>query len=333
MLRERPQGRVSPGCFETTEVPVAPLEPGQALLEVHYVGIDPTIRGWLDERGNYMAGVAIGEVIRANGAGVVVETTDPDRYPLGAAFMAFTGWQEYRVLQAHEDPPVTRLPEGARLVDPLNLLGHIGITAYIGVTEVARPEPGETFVVSAAAGGVGSIAGQIAKLRGARVIGIAGSAAKCAWVVDELGFDGCIDYKTQDVAAQLKVLAPTGVDVFFDNVGGAVLDAVIRRLATGGRVVLCGDLSTYDSDAPAAPSPVLKYVMGRRARLEGFNALDYWSGYAQAAQQLAQWRDEGRIVAREHVLDGVEQAPEALVRLFSGDHLGKLVVRVRPDGA
>ncbi len=328
VLNKRPQGAVTVDCFEPAEMPVPDLQPGEALLEVKYLGIDPTIRGWLDERGNYMSGVGIGEVVRSNGVGVVVETTDAAKYPLGRAFMALTGWQQYRVLAPEEFPPVTLIPEGVRLVDVLHVLGHVGVTALLGVTEVARPQPGETFVVSAAASGVGSIAGQIAKLADARVIGIAGGRDKCAWVVDELGFDACIDYKSEDVGTRLKELAPNGVDVFFDNVGGALLDTVLRRIAVRGRVVLCGDMSTYDTDAPPPPLRNLRYLMGRRARMEGFNTFDHWDRYAEAAAKLATWEAEGRIKHREHVLYGLDRAPEALTRLFAGDHLGKLVVEV-----
>ena len=310
------------------EAPVPELGPGEALLEVKYAGIDPTIRGWLDERGNYMPGVQIGEVIRSNGVGVVVATNDAERYPLGRAFMALVGWQQYRVLAAQEPYPVTMLDENVELLDALNVLGHVGLTAYLGVTEVARPESGEVFLVSAAASGVGAVAGQIAKLRGARVIGIAGGPEKCAWVVDELGFDACVDYKSEDVAARLKELAPQGVDVFFDNVGGELLDTVLRRLAQRGRVVLCGDISTYNLEGAPPPLRNLRYVMGKRARMEGFNTLDHWDSYTAGAAQLAAWVADGSIKHREHVLEGVDRAPEALVRLFSGDHLGKLVVRI-----
>jgi NADPH-dependent curcumin reductase CurA len=328
VLTKRPVGSVTESCFDIVEREVEPLGEGEALLRVEYLGIDPTIRGWLDERGNYMAGVAIGECVRSNGVGVVVETNNPQEYPLGRAFMHLTGWQEYCTVQSNPFPPITMVPEGVRLVDVLGALGHVGITAYVGVLEVAKPQPGETFVVSAAASSVGSIAGQIAKMQGARVIGIAGSPEKCAWVTGELGFDACIDYKTDDVAARLKELAPTGVDVFFDNVGGALLDTVLRRLALRGRVVLCGDISTYDVDGAPPPLHNLRYVMGKRARMEGFNTLDHWDQYERAAAQLAEWVRDGRIRHREHVLDGLDRAPEALVRLFAGDHLGKLVVRV-----
>ena len=328
VLRKRPEGAVTEDCFEPVDLTKPDIGPGEALLEVRYVGIDPTIRGWLDERGNYMAAVGIGEVVRSNGVGVVVETNDPEKYPLGRAIMAMTGWQQYRLLAAEEPLPVTILDENVELLDTLNVMGHVGVTAYLGVIEVAKPQAGETFVVSAAAGGVGAIAGQIAKLLGAHVVGIVGGTEKCAWVVDELGFDACIDYKSEDVAARLKELAPQGVNVFFDNVGGELLDTVLRRLALHGRVVLCGDISTYDVAGPSPPLRNLRYVMGKRARMEGFNTLDHWGEYGTAAAQLAAWVADGSIRHREHVLDGIDRAPEGLVRLFAGDHLGKLVVRV-----
>lgn len=319
---------VTESCFEIVEAEVPALGEGEALLETKYVGIDPTIRGWLDERGNYMAGVAIGEPVRCSGVGVVVETNNPDEYPLGRAFTHLTGWQQYCVVQSNPFPPLTMMPDGANLVDVLHVLGHVGITAFVGVLDVAQPKPGEIFCVSAAAGGVGSIAGQIAKMQGAYVIGIAGSPEKCAWVTEELGFDACVDYKREDVAARLKELAPKGVDVFFDNVGGELLDTVLRRIALRARIVLCGDISTYNSDGPPPPLHNLRYVMGKRARMEGFNTLDHWDRYHEAAGQLAEWVANGSIKTRVHMLDGLERAPEALVRLFTGDHLGKLVVRV-----
>jgi len=319
---------VTESCFETTEVPVPELGEGEALLAVRYLGIDPTIRGWLDERGNYMPGVAIGEPVRSNGVGVVVETNNPAEYPMGRAFMHLTGWQQYCVVQTNPFPPITMVPEDVDLIDVLGVLGHVGITAYVGVLEVAKPREGETFCVSAAASSVGSIAGQIAKMQGARVIGIAGSPEKCAWVTAELGFDECIDYRREDVAARLKNLAPGGVDVFFDNVGGELLDTVLRRLALRARVVLCGDISTYNLEGPAPALHNIRYLMGKRARMEGFNTLDHWDHYGEAAAQLAQWLADGRLNARVHELEGIDRAPEALVRLFSGEHLGKLIVRL-----
>jgi NADPH-dependent curcumin reductase CurA len=320
---------VTESCFELTEAAVPELGEGEARLETRYLGIDPTIRGWLDERGNYMAGVAIGEPVRSNGIGIVVETNNPDEYPLGRAFMHLTGWQQYCVVQSNPFPPITMIPEDVELLDTLGVLGHVGATALIGVRNVAKPQPGETFCVSAAAGSVGSIAGQIAKVDGARVIGIAGSARKRAWVVDELGFDACIDYKAEDVAARLKEIAPEGVNIYFDNVGGELLDTVLRRIAMHARVVLCGDISTYNLDGPPPPLHNIRYLMGRRARMEGFNTLDHWDDYQKAAATLSEMVARGTLKYRTDILPGLERAPEALVRLFTGDHLGKLVIDMK----
>jgi len=323
---------VTESCFDVVEHPAPEIGEGEALLEVRLLGIDPTIRGWLDERGNYMAGVAIGEAVRSNGVGVVVETNNPQEYPLGRAFMHLTGWQQYCVVQSNPFPPITMLPEDVALIDVLGVLGHVGVTAHVGVLQVAKPQPGETFCVSAAASSVGCVAGQLARTEGARVIGIAGSEAKCRWVVDDLGFDACVNYKTEDVAARMKELAPGGVDVFFDNVGGELLDTMLRRIALHARVVLCGDIASYNSDEPPPPLRNLRYIMGKRARMEGFNTLDHWDEYSTAAADLARRVADGSLKFRYDVLDGLERAPEALVRLFAGEHLGKLVVRLTNDG-
>jgi NADPH-dependent curcumin reductase CurA len=330
VLRARPQGQVTSDCFELVDGMNAPLPPGHARLAVQWAGVDPTIRTWITERGSYMPPVAIGEVVRASGSGIVVETDDPERYPLGARYTAMTGWQQYHVVGPDDVLPITPIADGVRIVDAMNTLGQIGMTAYLGVVDVAKPQSGETFLVSAAASGVGSLAGQIARLQGAHVIGIAGGKRKCAWVVEELGFAACIDYKSDDVSAGLKELAPRGVDVFFDNVGGALLDTVLRRIATRGRIVLCGDLSTYDTDAPAPPLLNVRYLMGRRARMEGFNTLDHWARLGEALECLTNWLDDGSIVRLDEPVEGLAAAPDALVRLFAGDHLGKLVVRVDP---
>lgn len=331
VLKSRPKGRVTKECFAERTSPVAPLQDGEALVQVQWVGIDPTIRGWINERGSYMAPVGIGEVIRSSGVGIVVETKNHEKYPLGQAFTALTGWQEYRVFAAEENPPVTPVGESVALLDAMNWLGQIGMTAYLGVHDVAQPQAGETFVVSAAGSGVGQLAGQLARQCGARVVGIAGSDAKCEWLEHDLGFDACINYRTENVDAALKSHAPQGVDVYFDNVGGALLDTVLRRIATRGRVVLCGDLATYDTDAPPEPLHNLKYLMGRRARMEGFNTLDHWARLGEAHAALSKQFADGSLQRRNDVVVGLEHAPNALVRVFSGDHIGKLVVQVAPN--
>ncbi len=330
VLRDRPRGAVTVDCFEIVEEPLPPVPERGARLKVQWVGVDPTIRTWITERGSYMPPVAIGEVVRSSGSGIVVETDDPDGYPLGQTYTAMSGWQEYHDVAPDDIFPLTTVADNVRIVDAMNTLGNSGMTAYIGVIEIARPQAGETFLVSAAASGVGSLAGQIARLAGARVLGIAGGAHKCRWVVDDLGFDACIDYKAEDVSARLKELAPVGVDVFFDNVGGALLDTVLRRIAMRGRVVLCGDVSTYDTDDPPPPLHNVRYIMGRRALMQGFNTFDHWDRLGEAHEHLVRWLADGSIVRHDEPVEGLEAAPDALVRLFQGDHLGKLVVRVDP---
>jgi NADPH-dependent curcumin reductase CurA len=328
VLANRPIGMVSESCFELREGPIPEIADGEALVRVTHVAIDPAIRGWLNEGGNYLPGVAIGEPVRSNGGGVVVASRN-DKLPVGAVALALTGWQDYCVISFGTSDifrSATVMPEGT---DPLDVLPiyQTGTTAWVGVNLVAAPEEGQTFVVSAAASAVGSVAGQLAKLRGARVIGIAGGPAKAQWVIEELGFDACIDYKGEDVAARLKELAPRGVDVFFDNVGGEILDTVLRRLALHARVVLCGSVST---DNATEPYRLRNYprLMGKRARMQGFNAADHWDHYTAASAELTSLIAEGKLKYRAHVIDGLEHAPGALVRLFTGDHLGKLVVRV-----
>jgi NADPH-dependent curcumin reductase CurA len=328
VLAKRPIGMVSESCFEMRERPIPEFGDGEALVRVTHVTIDPAIRGWLNEGGNYLPGVAIGEPVRSNGGGVVVASKN-EHLPVGSVALTLTGWQDFCVT-SFGSPDVFRnatvLPEGTEPLDFLPIY-QTGTTAWVGVNLVAPPEEGQTFVVSAAASAVGSIAGQLAKLRGAHVIGIAGGPAKAQWVTEDLGFDACIDYKCEDVAARLKELAPGGVDVFFDNAGGKILDTVLRRLALHARVALCGSVST---DNATEPYRLRNYprLMGKRARMEGFNAADHWDRYTEASAELAGLIAEGKLKYRAHVIEGLEHAPAALVRLFTGDHLGKLVVRV-----
>lgn len=330
VLARRPSGMVDESCFAKAEGAIPEPGEGQALLRTLYVSIDPAIRGWIDERGSgYLPGVEIGAPVRSNGVGVVVESRS-EQLPEGSIVTALTGWQEYAVAGTDWARPFevgSLAPPGASPVDAVSLLGQSGMTAYAALTQVLQPQEGQTFVVSAAASAVGSLAGQIAKMSGAQVVGIAGSAEKCAWCVDELGFDGCIDYRSEDVAGRLRELCPRGVDIYFDNVGGEMLDTVLRRIAQGGRVLLCGAVST---DNATEPYRLRHYdrLMSRRARMEGFNTIDYWSLYADGTKQLMEWVAEGRIKHRVDLVDGLARAPDALVRLYRGDHLGKLIVKV-----
>jgi len=330
VLARRPRGRVTTDCFQATHGDVPVPAHGQAVVRVLYVAIDPAIRSWIDERGSgYLPAVELGEPVRSAGVGEVIASHAPS-LPVGSLVTALTGWQEYAIVGSDfSDLPRlgSALPEGVTPIEAVSIFGQAANTAYAGIERVAQPAAGETLLVSSAASAVGSLAGQIAKIRGARVIGTAGSSEKCRWVVDELGFDACIDYKREDVSSRLRELCPKGVDVFFDNVGGELLDIVLRRLAHRARVVLCGSLATDDG---ADPYRLRHYdrLMSRRATMTGFNVMDHWDLFPDAVKQVRDWVDGGRVRFRTHALEGLESCPEALIRLYEGDHLGKLVVAV-----
>ena len=318
------------GCFQEAESTIPEPGEGQALVRVLYIAIDPAIRSWINERGSgYLPAVELGEAVRASGIGVVIASRS-EKHPLGALVTALTGWQEYAIVGSDmSDLPRlgSVLPEGVDAVDGVSIFGQTAVTAYAGVERVARVVEGETFLVSAAASAVGSLVGQIARLRGARVFGIAGSDEKCRWVCDELGFEGCINYKTEDVADRLKELCPKGVNTFFDNVGGELLDTVLRRIAYRGQVILCGSLST---DNGTEPYRLCHYdrLMSKRANMTGYNVMDHWDLFPEAIKQVGEWVEGGLVKHRTHILDGLGSCPEALIRLYRGDHVGKLVVHV-----
>jgi NADPH-dependent curcumin reductase CurA len=264
-------------------------------------------------------------VVRAAGL-ARVEQSRREGFAEGDLVLGMPGWQDYWLLGPDELGNV--VPPGLEPTDLLSIYGSTGVTAWFGIEDVCALEAGETFVVSGAAGGVGSVAGQLAKLKGAStVVGIAGTDDKCAWVVDELGFDACINYRTEDVAARLVELCPDGIDVYFDNVGGAILDAVLANLAIGARIAVCGAISTYTQDEPTGVRNTPNLIM-QRARMEGFLILDYVDRFLEAILGLAPLVAEGRLKYAVEVVDGLERAPEALNRLFTGDHTGKLIVHV-----
>lgn len=323
-LRRRPEGAATPEDFELKTAPVPPLEDGQALVRTLYLSIDPTIRGWI-ERDTYLPAVEVGAVVRCAGAGVVVASKNARLSP-GDRVFSLLGWQELAVIDDRDKP--TPIPAGIDLRDALSVFGVTGMTAYFGLTEIGKPAAGETVVVSGAAGATGSIAGQLAKSKGCRVVGIAGTAAKCAWLTGELGFDAAINYRTEDVAARLAETCPKGVDVFFDNVGGQILNAVLARLALHGRVVLCGAISQYQDLSNAYGPPNYINLIARRGRMEGFIILDYVSRFMEGAMAIGGLLAEGKLKHKTTVLDGLEQAPIALQKLFTGDHDGKLLVKV-----
>ena len=307
--------------FGTDEVELPALQEGEFLMDVEYLSIDPTIRGWMSYD-TYLPKIVKGEVIRSAGAGEVVESRN-DGFPVGSRVFGMPGWQSHAVLTGG-----VPIPEGVTYEQALSVFGVTGLTAYVGLEDIGKPQPGETVVVSGAAGGVGSIAGQIAKIMGARVIGVAGSPEKCRWVVEDLGFDDCIDYRAEDIAAGLRRTCPDGIDVYFDNVGGETLNQVLARINDHARIILCGAISQYDTGAPAPGPANIVNAIPRRALLKGFIILDHMDRAAEASQALGQWMAEGRLQVRTYVREGLDSAPSALQDLFSGANVGKTLVRV-----
>ena len=324
LLRRRPDGLVQPGDTElVTSVAPEPAE-GEALLRTTYVGLDAAARTWLNDQPGYLPPVQVGEVIRAAGIGEVVETRC-DAFKVGDVVTTLTGFQDYSIIR--DDIFATPVTPGSDQLAVMSIYGPTGATAYFGMTDIGRPQPGETVVVSAAAGATGSVAGQIAKIAGARVVGIAGGPQKCKVVVEDFGFDACIDYKNDDVRAALKEHCPKGVNVYFDNVGGPILDAVLGRLAMKARVVLCGVISSYLTGEHPGPANYVN-LLSKTASMQGFNALDMWPRFEQAYADLRRWEAEGRLVHRETVFDGLESCVEALNGLFTGANIGKMLVKV-----
>lgn len=325
VLRRRPTGLVQQADTELITSPAPEPAEGEALLRTTYVGIDAAARTWLNDQPSYLPPVQLGEVIRAAGIGEVVESRC-DAYEVGDVVTTLCGFQEYVIIR--DDVFSTPIPgHGIDQLAVMSVYGPTGATAYMGMTDIGRPQPGETVVVSAAAGATGSVAGQIAKIAGARVVGIAGGPRKCRVVVEDFGFDACIDYREADVAAALKEHCPRGVDVYFDNVGGPILDAVLGRLAPKARVVLCGVISSYLTGEHPGPGNYVN-LLAKSAVMQGFNALDQWGRFDEAFAALQQWERDGRLVHRETVADGIESCVDALNGLFTGANIGKMLVKL-----
>lgn len=324
LLRRRPSGAVAPGDTEMVTTPAPEPAEGEALLRTTYVGIDAAVRTWLNDQPGYLPPVQLGEVIRAAGIGEVVASRC-DAYAVGDIVTTLTGFQEYVIIR--DDLFSTPMPGLTDQLAIMSVYGPTGATAYFGMVDVGKPKAGETVVVSAAAGATGSIAGQIAKVHGARVVGIAGGPDKCRAVVEDFGFDACIDYREDGLAAALKQHCPRGVDVYFDNVGGPILDAVLGRLAPRARVVLCGVISSYLTGEHPGPSNYVN-LLSRTASMQGFNALDQWGRFDEAFAALRQWEQEGHLKHRETVYQGVESCVDALNGLFTGANIGKMLVAV-----
>ncbi|HTZ12048.1 MAG TPA: NADP-dependent oxidoreductase, partial [Mycobacterium sp.] len=324
VLRRRPTGLVQPGDTELVTAPAPEPAEGEALVRTTYVGLDAAVRTWLNDQPGYLPPVQLGEVIRAAGIGEVVSSRC-DAYAVGDVITTLTGFQEYVIVR--DDVFSTPIPGESDQLAIMSVYGPTGATAYIGMTDVGRPQAGDTVVVSAAAGATGSVAGQIAKIAGARVVGIAGGPQKCQAVVEDFGFDACIDYKQDDLAAALRVHCPRGVNVYFDNVGGPILDAVLGRLAPKARVVLCGVISSYLTGEHPGPANYVN-LLAKTALMQGFNALEQWGRFDEAFASLRKWEAEGRLTPRQTVFEGIESCVDALNGLFTGANIGKTLVKI-----
>jgi len=321
-LAERPVGDITERCFARDDVAVPSPGPGEFLVEVTWLSIDPTIRGWM-AYDTYLPAIKIGAPIRSAGLGTIIESNN-EAYPVGATVFGLTGWQQYAVLRGG----MQIVPEGISPEAALSIFGVTGLTAYFGLLDIGDAKTGDTVLISGAAGATGSTVGQIAKIKGCRVVGLAGSTEKCTWLTDDLGFDAAINYKTENVRRAIREACPEGVDVFFDNVGGDILQAAISNLALRGRVVLCGAIAQYNDDAPRPGPNNLQMLISHRGRMEGFVVLDYMDRAGEALADLGRWMSEGKITYKTDVVDGLDNAPEALDRLFTGANMGKVMVRL-----
>jgi NADPH-dependent curcumin reductase CurA len=330
VLRERPSGRIGPGTFELVEEPVPNIVEGEALVRTQWISLDPANRGWIRDAPSYLPPVGIGEVMRGLGLGRVVASKHPG-YREGQLVTGLLGWQEWTVIRdAALFEPVNEIA-GVPASAYLGALGMTGRTAWVGMTDIGCPRPGETVVVSAAAGAVGSVAGQIAKHRGARVVGIAGGHDKCALLIERLGFDAAVDRRAGDWREQLVAATPEGIDVDFENVGGEIMDAVFARLNLRARVVLCGLISGYnDVDLSLGPRN-FRMLLTQRVRLQGFIVLDHLDRRDEAVAELSGWLAAGELEMHQTVIEGFEQLPTAINMLFDGTNIGKLVVHIADD--
>ncbi len=324
-LIARPKGEPRRSDFEFAESTVPSPGEGEILVKLAYISLDPAMRGWMNEGKSYIPPVGIGEVMRAGAVGEVIASKHA-KFAVGDQVLGMFGVQEYAL---SDGKGVNKVDASlAPLPVYLGTLGMPGMTAYFGLLDVAGAKQGDTVVVSGAAGAVGQVVGQIAKIKGCRAVGIAGGPDKCRYVVEELGFDACIDYKNEDLKAGLKQHCPGGVDVYFDNVGGDILDTVLTRLAMGARIAICGAISQYNNtEAVKGPSNYMSLLVNR-ARMQGFVVFDYADRYMEAATQMAGWMAQGKLKTREDIVEGIETFPETLLKLFHGENIGKLVLKV-----
>jgi NADPH-dependent curcumin reductase CurA len=327
VLSSRPEANPSAENFELLSVAVPPVADGAVLRRTIYLSLDPYMRGRMSDAESYAASVAIRQVMVGGTVSQVIESNNP-AFAAGDFVVGYDGWQDFGLSSGRDlrklDPAI------APISTAIGTLGMPGLTAYVGLLDIGQPKPGETVVVSAASGAVGSVVGQIARIKGCRAVGIAGSAEKCQYVVDDLGFDACVNYKAERFREDLAAACPSGIDVYFENVGGAVFGAVMRLLNVNARIPLCGLISDYNAPK-LPPSPNLRPLLVKRALLKGFIVTDHNDRAPAFLKDCSQWLREGRLKYREDIVDGLERAPSALLKLFEGRNFGKLIVRVSPD--
>jgi NADPH-dependent curcumin reductase CurA len=324
-LAARPVGMPKRSDWNYKEEPVRDPGEGELLVKILYISLDPAMRGWMNEGKSYVAPVGIGEVMRAGALGRVIASKNP-KFAVGDHVYGGFGVQEYAISNG---TGITKVdPSAFPLPVYLGTLGMPGMTAYFGLLDIGRPEPGNTVVVSGAAGAVGAVVGQIAKIKGCTVVGIAGGADKCNYIVKDLGFDAAIDYKSEDVRKSLQKHCPKGIDVYFDNVGGEILDAALSQLARGARIVICGAISQYNNTTPIkGPSNYLSLLVNR-ASMTGMVVFDYANRYPEAARDMAGWIKAGKLKSREHIVEGLETFPDTLLKLYKGENTGKLILKI-----
>jgi NADPH-dependent curcumin reductase len=325
VLASRPVGMARRGNWNYTESPVAAPADGEFLVKIIYISLDPAMRGWMNDGRSYVPPVAIGEVMRALALGRVVESKNP-KFAVGDIVTGAFGVQEYAIsngMMVNKVPPI-----GIPLPVFLGTLGMTGMTAYFGLLEVGKPKAGDTVVVSGAAGATGGVVGQIAKIKGCRTVGIAGGPAKCEYIVKELGYDVAIDYKSEDLRKALGAACPKGIDVFFDNVGGEILDAALGQLAMRARVVICGAISQYNNTTPVKGPANYLSLLVNRASMTGMIVFDWAERYGEAAKEMAGWVAQGKLHARCDVHEGLHNYPEVFEKLFRGENNGKLMLKV-----
>ena len=325
-LASRPDGMPTAENVQCRDVPLAEPGPGEVTIRNLYMSLDPAQRGWMSDAPNYIEPITLGDAVRSSVLGRVVSSNSPD-FAVGDVAMTMGGWEQYTTVPG---AALNKLDEsmGIPLSLYLGVLGPTGVTAYFGLLDVAKPQPGETVLVSAAAGAVGSIVGQIAKMQGCRVVGMAGSDEKCQWLTGELGFDAAINYKTcEDYEAAIRETCPDGVDVYFDNVGGEILDSALACLNRHARVAVCGWISTYN-DGELPPLANLWQLVAQSVTIQGFVVLDYLDRFEEAIGQLADWVMAGKLKFREDIVDGLDNVLPTFLRLFDGSNDGKLVLRI-----